>query len=172
MRAVQEEFPIIADISMEYVPKSMLRVTVDFFELDMLIKNQDLLFGVYKDYTFQIYSGNTIGQGKSMLYLPRYASGLLTIDGLFFRQSANELREQMDIIYPAFPKAKFIAYLPGAERTVIMTFDDKKVFLSNIADVAEQIKNFELLRKYYTGYVELREIDLGSLDKDKVIVKK
>jgi len=28
------------------------------------------------------------------------------------------------------------------------------------------------LRRYYADYAKLREIDLGSLEKDKVIVKK
>jgi len=172
LKGIQKDYPIVSDLVIEYVPKSMMRVTIDFVEPDMLIKNQELMFGVYEDFIFQIFSGNQIGQEKDVLYLPRYASGLATIDGLFFRQWSTELEEQMSLIYAAFPEAKFVAYLPGAERTVVMTTDSKKLFLSNIADITEQIKNFELLQKYYTGYVHLSEIDLGSLDTDKVIVKK
>jgi len=149
-----------------------VHVTVTFFPPEMIIKNQSVLFGVYKNYTFRIYSGNTIGSGQEMLYLPQYASGLTTIAGLFYKQSAKELQEQMALIYAAFPKSKFVAYLPGAERTVIMTADSKKVYLNNLADLPQQIKNFELLRRYYADYAKLAEIDLGSLEKDKIIVKK
>jgi hypothetical protein len=78
----------------------------------------------------------------------------------------------MTLIYAAFPKSKFVAYLPGAERTVVMTADSKKVFLNNLVDIPQQIKNFELLRRYYADYAKLTEIDLGSLEKDKMIVKK
>ena len=172
LRSIQKSFPIVSDFSIEYVSKNTAYVKVDFVSPDLVIKNQGVLFGVYHNYTFRIYSGNTIGSGKEMLYLPMYASGLTTIDGLFYKQSAKELEQQMMLIYAAFPGSKFVAYLPGAERTVIMTSDSKKVFINNLTDIPQQIKNFELLKTYYAGYAKLTEIDLGSLEKDKVIVKK
>lgn len=172
IRKIQSQFPIVSDIVITYLGKNTLGVTVWFHEPDMVIKNQDLLFGVYENYTFSIFSGNQIGSGDSVLYLPLYASGLTGIEGLFFRQSAKEIKQQMDLIYAAFPKSKFVAYLPGAERTVIMTNDSKKVFINNLVDISQQLKNFDLLERYYTWYVGLKEIDLGSLEKDKVIVKK
>lgn len=169
---VKASFPIVSDLTIEYVSSNTVRVVVTFLPPDMVIKNQGVLFGVYKNYTFRIYSGNTIWSGQEMLYLPMYASWLTTIAWLFYKQTAKELQEQMTTIYAAFPKAKFVAYLPGAERTVIMTADSKKLFLNNLIDIPQQIKSFELLRKYYAEYAKLTEIDLGSLEKDKVIVKK
>lgn len=170
--SVQASFPIVSDITIDYVARNTVYVTITFFSPEMVIKNQSVLFGVYKNYTFRIYSGNTIGSGQEMLYLPQYAAGLTIIDGLFYKQTAKELQQQMTLIYTAFPKSKFVAYLPGAERTVIMTSDSKKIFINNLIDIPQQIKNFELLRRYYADYAKLREIDLGSLEKDKVIVKK
>jgi len=169
---VQATFPIVSNITIEYVSPNTFHVTIDFFTPEMVIKNQSVLFGVYWNYTFRIYSWNTIGSGQEMLYLPMYASGLTTIEWLFYKQTAKELQEQMSTIYSAFPKSKFVAYLPGAERTVIMTVDGKKLFLNNLVELWQQIKNYELLRRYYTDFAKLKEIDLGSLEKDKVIVKK
>lgn len=169
---IQASFPIVSDITITYATRNTVHVTVTFFPPEMVIKNQSVLFGVYKNYTYRIYSWNTIWSGQEMLYLPQYASGLTTIAGLFYKQSAKELQEQMTLIYTAFPKSKFVAYLPGAERTVIMTADSKKIFINNLVDIPQQIKNFELLRRYYTWYNQLYEIDLGSLEKDKIIVKK
>lgn len=41
-----------------------------------------------------------------------------------------------------------------------------------LSDIQNQLKNYQLLKKYYKDYPLLKEIDLGSLEKDKVIVKK
>lgn len=169
---IQKAFPIVSDLSIEYISSNTVYVKLGFFDPEMVIKNQNVLFGVYKNYTYRIYSWNTIGSWQETMYLPLYASWLTSIDWLFYRQSAKELQEQLSMIYAAFPKAKFVAYLPGAERTIIMTADNKKVFINNLTDISQQIKSFELLKKYYTDYPKLSEIDLGSIEKDKLIVKK
>ena len=175
---IQKKFPIVSDLIMTYVARNTLSVEVSFSPPDMMIKNQGLTFGVYEDYIFPIYSGNLIwsqgtGQaGQTILHLPLYASGLTNIDGLFYKQSAKQIKQQIEIIAPAFPTAKMIAYLPGGERTVVIIPDGKRIFINNLSDIASQIKSFELLKKYYPEYNSLREIDLGSLEQDKVIVKR
>lgn len=172
LKTIQTKFPIVQDITIDYTVPNTVHVLLAFFEPDMVIKNQQLKFGVYNNYTFPIASGNTIGQWKSVLYLPLYASWLTTIDWLFYRQSAKQLQEQMDIINAAFPNATLIAYLPGGEKTVVVLPDKRRIFINTMTDISQQIKNFEILKKYYTDFATLKEIDLGSLEKDKVIVRR
>ena len=53
-----------------------------------------------------------------------------------------------------------------------MYLDGKKFYINNLGDISNQIRNYQLLKKYYKDYAQLSEIDLGSLEKDKVIVRK
>jgi hypothetical protein len=50
--------------------------------------------------------------------------------------------------------------------------DGKKFYINNGGDIENQIRNYQLLKKYYKDYTSLEDIDLGSLEKDKVIVRK
>jgi hypothetical protein len=50
--------------------------------------------------------------------------------------------------------------------------ENKKFYINNGSDIANQIRNYQLLKKYYKEYASLEDIDLGSLEKDKVIVRK
>jgi len=46
------------------------------------------------------------------------------------------------------------------------------VYINNAIPIEPQIVNYQLLKKYYSDFNLLREIDLGSLESDKVIVRK
>ena len=50
--------------------------------------------------------------------------------------------------------------------------DGKKLYINNLGDIQNQIRNYQLLKKYYKDYTKLAEVDLGSLENDKVIVSK
>jgi hypothetical protein len=49
--------------------------------------------------------------------------------------------------------------LPGGERSIVY-IDGKKFYINNLADIPTQIKNYELLKKYYRDYALLKEVDL------------
>ena len=91
--------------------------------------------------------------------------------GLFFRQSSDSLIQQLSLIAQGFPKLTRIEYLPGGERTAVY-LTNQVIYINNLMDVAQQIQNYMLLQKYYPSFAQLKEVDLGSLEKDKIIVRK
>lgn len=170
LNKIKSAYPIVNDLIIEYKWQNTVGVKVLFNEPDIVVKSQDKKWWVYKDYVFDIYSGNTIWKDVLVLNLPLYASGLDNIYWLFFKQGVLELKEQLNYIYEAFPGEKTVSYLAWWERTVVILWK-KTIYINNLADIPQQIKNFDLLKKYYEGYDKLDEIDLGSLEMDKIIVR-
>ncbi len=167
------KYPIIEDVLIEYIGPNTIFVKILFYEPDLLVKNFMYTFGVYDDYIFTIYSGNNIWKHATILNLPSYVSGLNNIEWLFWKQSAKELKHQMEIISGAFAswEIKHMAYLPWWQKTVVF-LKTKTIYINNMVDINQQIKNREMLKKYYPDYEKLRDIDLWSLEKDRVIVKR
>jgi hypothetical protein len=80
--------------------------------------------------------------------------------------------EQVELIRDWISGIQKIVYLAWGGRTILFLSNGKKVYINNMIDVSQQIKNFALLKKFYTDFDVLREVDLWSLEIDKVIVKK
>jgi hypothetical protein len=49
--------------------------------------------------------------------------------------------------------------LPGGERSIVY-IDGKEIYINNLANVVTQIRNYELLQKYYPDFNQLTQIDL------------
>ncbi|MEI8091858.1 MAG: hypothetical protein WCG98_06680 [bacterium] len=49
--------------------------------------------------------------------------------------------------------------MPGGERTIVF-IDGKQVYINNLTDIPTQIRNYQLLKKYYADFKSLTEIDL------------
>ena len=170
-KAIQSQFPIISNLIIQFITSNTINIKLEFNEPELIIKNKNLTFWDYKWYLFQIYSWDKIWKWIPAIYMPDYLSGLTTLSWLFFQQSSEELVQQLWLIFQGFPKAERIEYLPWWARTMVY-LDNKKFYINNLWDIEQQIKNFELLKKYYSEYSLLKEVDLGSLEKDKIIVKK
>lgn len=103
--------------------------------------------------------------------MPEYLSGINNLSGFFYRQSTTGLVLQTQLIYEGFSGMHHVEYLPGGERSIVY-IDGKKLYINNLGSIPNQIRNYDLLKKYYKDYAQLEHIDLGSLEKDKIIVKK
>jgi hypothetical protein len=170
---LQPDFPFLKDMTITFVNANTVKVDLDFQEPQLIVRNADRKYGVFRGHIFPIYSWDKMGAGVRILDLPDYLTGMNVMTGFFYRQSADDIIQQTDLIYQAFSgKIQHIEYLPGGERTILRTTDDKKIFFNNLADITQQIRSYQLLKKYYSEYSLLKEIDLGSLEMDKVIVKK
>jgi len=55
--------------------------------------------------------------------------------------------------------------------TVVFVWE-KRIYLNNKNPLTGQINNYNLLMKYYVDANSLKIIDLGSLEWDKIIVRK
>lgn len=171
LKYVQAQYPMVTKLDIEYKSSNTVLVTLMFSPIDMVIRNQNLRFALIGNAFLPIYSWNKISNGIRVLDLPMYLSGVTSLSGIFYRQPANELVQQMDLIYQEFPGLQKIEYLPWGERSVIY-LDKKLIYINNLWDIPGQIRNYEFLKKYYKDFAKLQEIDLGSLEKNKVIVKK
>lgn len=168
---IQQTYPLVTDISVDYASSNTVLVKLTFRPIDLVIRNQDKKFLVVGSTILPLYSGNTIAKGVAILDLPEYLSGVTSLSGFFYKQSATWLIQQINAIYEWFPWFHHIEYLPGGERTIVY-IDGKKLYINNLWDITSQIRNYELLKKYYKEYAQLEHIDLWSLEADKVIVKK
>ncbi len=168
---IQSRYPMVTDMNIEYTSSNTVSVKLTFRPIDMIIRNQDKLFALVNDVILPLYSWNKISNGIKILDLPPYLSGMNILSGLFFRQPATWLVQQIEMIYQWFPGLHHVEYLPGWERSIIF-LDGKRFYINNLADIQNQIRNYQLLKKYYKDYAQLEDVDLWSLGKDKVIVRR
>ncbi len=172
---IQAMYPMVSDIEVTYISSNTVFITLVFSPISLIIRNQNTRFGLIKDVIFPIYSGNKIANDIRILDLPSYMSGVTTLSWLFFRQSATWLIQQIDLLYQWFPwlgsGENHIEYLPWWERSIVY-IEKKRFYINNLGDIPNQIRNYQLLKKYYKEYAQLQDIDLWSLEKDKVIVRK
>jgi len=168
---LQTSYPFIKDMLISFVTTNTVKVSLFFQTPDLIIRNYDVKYGVFLGHIFPISSWDALGTGVHILDMPGYLSGYVAMTGFFFRQAYTGLVEQVALMYQWFPWLHHIEYLPGGERSIVF-INGKQVYINNLADIPTQIKNYELLKKYYTNFNQLTEIDLWSIELDKVIVKK
>jgi len=168
---LQTNYPFIKDMIITFVSTNTVRVDLIFQTPELIIRNYNLKYGVFLGHIFSISSWDALGTGVHILDMPWYLSGYGAMTGFFFRQAYTGLIEQVDLLYQWFPWLHHIEYLPGGERSIVF-INGKQVYINNLADIPTQINNYELLKKYYTSFNQLTEIDLWSIELDKVIVKK
>ncbi len=168
---IHAQYPMISDIGIDYRSSNTVFVKMTFTPIDMVIRNQDIRFALVGSTLLPIYSWNKISNGIKILDLPQYLSGMTSLSWLFYRQSATGLVQQTELLYQWFPGLHHIEYLPWGERSIVY-IDNKKIYINNLGDIPNQIRNYQLLKKYYKDYAQLKDIDLGSLEKDKVIVRR
>jgi len=172
LHTIQDEFPMVKNIKIIQPTKFSASVRISFYEPDIIINLGDRKFGVLWDYDFEIFSWNNIGNWIFSVELPQYISWVDSLHGLFFEISPEKLIYDIDIISQWFQWYKRIVYLPWSSMTVVFLNDDKRVYLNNKNSLTWQINNYNLLMKYYNEANLLKIIDLGSLEWDKIIVRK
>ena len=168
---LQTTYPFIKDMLISFVTTNTVKVNLFFQTPELIIRNYDLKYWVFLGYIFPINSWDLLGTGVHILDMPGYLSGYAAMTGFFFRQAYTGLVEQVDLMYQWFPWLHHIEYLPGGERSIVF-INGQQVYINNLADIPTQIRNYELLKKYYSSFNQLTEIDLWSIELDKVIVKK
>jgi len=172
LESVQTEFPFVSDILMVYKPVNAMIVKVLFDKPDFLFIYEDHKFGVYKSNLFEIYSGNTIWSGLIKINVVSFFSWLSMLTGIFYKYPADKLLADVQLLKQGFSRIESLSYIPGWSRIIVNLDKWIKVYINTMVDIQKQIKNYQLLKKYYSDFALLKEIDLGSLESDKVIVKK
>lgn len=165
------KYPMVTDLGIDYRGTNTVFIKLTFRPLDLIIRNQDQKFAIVGETILPLYSGNNIANGIQILDLPEYLSGLKYISGLFFKIPAHELVQQVSMLYAWFSNLHHIEYLPWGDRSIVY-LEGKKYYINNLWDISNQIRNYELLKKYYKDFKSLEDVDLWSLEKNKIIVRK
>ncbi len=172
IKSVQEEYPFVRDVEMIFKDDNTLLIKPLFFEPELILNHNWQRFGVFGWYVFELFSGNSLGlSGVVNLHILSFSSGT-SLDGIFFQNSFDKILEDIRIIKEWFPEIQGLSYLPGWNRMIVDLGGDRKVFVNNAIQIEPQILNYQYLKQYYSEFNLLKEIDLGSLESDKIIVKK
>ncbi|MCF7835410.1 hypothetical protein K9M48_05210 [Candidatus Gracilibacteria bacterium] len=169
---VRQRFPMVSDIEFSFSSKNTLDVDVIFDDLNFRVIIHDKVWGLYKGYTFLLYSGNSLGRDVVQIELPGYLSGLDNLKGLFFDYSFNEFEMNMNSIIQFFGNDFRFVYFPGSARAGVFNKNSKVVYLNFKKDIKQQLDMYDFLIKYADDFSRFQEIDLGSLDGNMVIVRK
>ncbi|MDD3262691.1 MAG: hypothetical protein PHR61_02490 [Candidatus Absconditabacteria bacterium] len=169
---IKKDYPFVEDVIMVYKGPNTLLVKVLFNQPELILLHEDKKFGMYKGYLFELFSGNSLGlSGIVNLEILSFNSGG-ALTGLFFLQSPDDLMDDIRIIKEGFPEIQGLSYMPGGHRMLVDLGNNRKVYINNAIPIEPQIVNYQLLKKYYSDFNLLKEIDLGSLESDKIIVRK
>lgn len=169
---IQTDFPIVKDLQLFYLDKNTIAASVRFYEPDIVFYQGNNKYAVFQQSSYLLLPQNSLGKDVPRVALPSYLTGLQNLDGIFYPITSQELVTQIKLIQAYFTKPKSIVYLPGAERTLVVTADNKSIYINNLQDIHQQLQKIDWLKQYYPDLSKLKEIDLWSLDAVRVIVRK
>jgi hypothetical protein len=170
---VREVFPLVDDIQLYYLYEHTVAVRLVFSQPDVvMVLPTGKRFAIYWERSFPLFSGNSLGSESLHIQLPSHLSHLDTLDWIFYVTSVEDLLLSIDAIQEVFLYPEDIIYVPGAERIIVTTTDGRLVYINLLQDTRAQLTKLQILKDYYTGFDSLREIDLGSLEDNRVIVRK
>jgi len=172
IESIQKDYPFVEDILIVYkAPKTVL-VKVLFSPPNLVLVHEEKKFGIIGNYIFELFSGNTLWMsGIVKLNIMSFNSGW-AMTGIFFLQSPADLIDDIRLIKEWFPNIQGLYYMPWWHRMIVDLWNNKKIYINNAIDIQPQIINYQLLKKYYPDFNLLKEMDFGSLESDKVIVRK
>ena len=172
LRSIQNEFPVVRNMKVVKSEPYSAAVWIDFYEPDIIIKLWERRFAVMWDYSYEIFSGNTIWDDTFYAELPQYTSWIDSLYWLFHEISQNQFIHDMHFFAEAFPDYDRIVYLPGSSMTVVILKSGLRIYVNNQNSLTWQIENYNLIKQYYKDFYSLKTIDLWSLQGDKIIVNK
>jgi len=168
---IQARYPMITNVAIDYRSSNTVFVKLTFRPIDIVVRNQDMRRALVDNTLLPLYSWNKMSNNIKILDMPEYLSGMNNMSWLFYRLSGTGLVQQIELLYQGFPGLHHIEYLAGGERSIVY-LEGRKYYINNLWDISNQIRNYQLLKKYYKDFNALSEIDLWSLEKDRVIVRR
>lgn len=169
---LKKNYPSVSNIELSMMWDSAIYVDLDFQEPDLILKLQNKKFWLYWSTIIELSSGSKLSAWKKILFLPDYLSWAKALSGLFYRIPSAKLIEQIDTIQALLPNLEQITYLPWWEKTLVNMPKWQILYFNNLIDIVEQVKYYNLLKSYYTDFAKIKEVDLWSSGKDKIIVRK
>ena len=104
--------------------------------------------------------------------IPKTISTWTSLTWLFYQEWFDHFVDTLQTIYTAFPGAKYYIYLVGWQRIIVWFSNGNEVYINLLVDLVQQLQNYQYLKQYYSDFSKLKEIDLWSIEMDKVIVRR
>jgi len=172
-RAIHNKYPMVSKVEFSYTVPNEIIVQVSFFEPDVLIMYKKRRFALQWNFYYEIFSGSMLwNSGVEELWLPMYLPEINNLNWIFYDIEPKDLTQWLTVLLQKFTYAEKIVYLPASQRIIVLLPEWKKIYINCIRSAETQFDSYDKLKKYYKWFSELYEIDLGSLERDKVIVKK
>jgi hypothetical protein len=67
---LQEKYPFVKDITITFITDNAVRVNLIFQEPELIIRNQQQKYGVFRGHTFLLAPEDLLGTGTKILDLP------------------------------------------------------------------------------------------------------
>jgi hypothetical protein len=115
-----------------------------------------------------------LGKESFVIDTPQYLTGTTSLSGFFFDISIKNFTNLIAIMQTELPTMNRFVYLAGSTRLAIFT-ENEQVIYFNFRDpenLQEQFEKYHTLQEHYEKFQNIASIDLGSLDKNKVIIRK
>ena len=171
LSVAREVFPLVSDVEIFYLDVNTAAIRLHFNSPEMVFVVSGASFGIYGDTTFPLQENSTLSDDLLHIDLPNYLGNIDSLDGIFFRVPWNILLEQFAVIQEYFTSPQRIVYLPWSARVWITTADGRNIYINSLQDIDQQLQKIDRLKRYYPSFDVLREMDLWSLDENKIIVK-
>ena len=182
-QTIEQEFPLKPSKPEEEIWWT-LGVQLLYYEPKILIKLNDKQFAVWDENTYVelkewmlLWIRDPEEEPLFVIDTPMYLSGTTNIDWFFFEISLPEFIQITTLAKESFPNMKRFVYLAWSTRIAIFTHDDKTLYFnfpkwSSIEDQRNiQVQKYNVLKEKYHNFKDVRTIDLGALENDKVIIK-
>ncbi|MDD4714336.1 MAG: hypothetical protein PHT72_02560 [Candidatus Absconditabacteria bacterium] len=175
LHSIQATHPFVTDINFQLETGNTLGINVLYKEPALKIKYREKEYGVRNDTTiFELQSGGALGLAAPVIDTPQYASGAVSLESFFFQFSFKNFTLLLPKVYEAIPNIRRFVYLVGSRRVALFTTDEKVIYLNlqDIKTLETQFEKYHKLQKYYPDFDRIASIDLGSLDENRVIIRK
>ena len=119
-----------------------------------------------------VHLTGVISTWVSLPVIPKITSTGTSLTWLFYEEPFDHFVDTLQTIYTAFPGAKYYIYLVGWQRIIVWFPNGNEVYINLLVDLVQQLQNYQYLKQNYSDFAKLKQIDLWSIEMDKVIVRK
>ena len=170
LKSIKKDFPLVEYFKIYKNSSNNIAIDILYKQPSLIFDNWKNIFISYKENFYSISTWDQIISGKNSISLPSYTQSINSFSGFFHKISEKKLKFQISKIKEIIWKdnIKSIKYLPWWIKTIV-NLKNKVIYFSNNKDISEQLKKYVILKRNYSKFKDIKEIDLGSTK--NVIIK-
>lgn len=159
---LQQQYPFIENVIIKSFNNNRIVLEPIFKEPPLVLLQVDKRFALYPHYILPLSTGDLLGRNSTLLHLPQYLSGAVSLSGFLYTQDVIELAHTVKRIYDINLSGS-VTYMPGGEKFVYWT-DRLHIYFNAKKWLSWQLEQLDILRERYPEFQKLIKIDIGSSD--------